>query len=455
MLVIHDINSSHTQEKLAVLSGSEAESIKSLHLRPCTDAKSQGHTLRHKRSWGGITRLQSRKARDARARLSNLRNLSRLEHFDVQCDPTDDIDAFKQILPSLRLSWSGYSTSLRSLSLRIPLECYQGLFCSSLVLPRLSKLVIHVFASHHSTNPVDPMCSALVPFINRHTPSLESLSIVTPQTGTADLSPMFHKLKFFPRLTSISLAFCALSLECINLAGIQEFFSSHSYQLEDVYLHFNRMVGLKAENFRADIFFALPLFHVPLHCLKSLDIGFTGFRDATGFWTIAYAHHFTETLERLVLRHTQLSTTSLARLAEPFSQLRKLEVAVEQFTPTVLDVLSTSLPQLTELRLSFLGYSGDDSFYESFEDPSMTQDFCSEMGRRLYPGWNLRHLKTHIITPRTKDRSSPVLLAPNVDLCLRVLTSALPSVQTINGIRRSSLLQPERSRHWNVSVHDN
>lgn len=78
------------------------------------------------------------------------------------------------------------------------------------------------------------------------------------------------------------------------------------------------------------------------------------------------------------------------------------------------------------------------------------------MSRRLYPGWNLRHLKTHIL-PRTVP--IPELLYPtdsNVDLCMRTLAVALPALKTIDGQRRSSLLRQEpHARQWNVSAYDN
>lgn len=209
------------------------------------------------------------------------------------------------------------------------------------------------------------MRATLTPFINRHAHTLESLSVVTPQTGTADLSPMFHALKFFPRLRSLSLAFCTLSLDYLQLQGIQEFLSTHSHLLEELSLHFRRMVGLKPEDFRADLFFSLPAFKVPLTALKSLDVGFTGFRDATGLGTMSYAHRFAETLESLTLTSCQLSTTSLLRLTEPLVYLRKLKIIVLHFTPIILDILSTTLPDLTELHLSFISYSGAEGRYRS------------------------------------------------------------------------------------------
>ena len=338
-----------------------AELITVLHLRPYSDAFPPRP---EKRSWVALRKHSPNvHLKKARQGLGNLRCLKNLEHLEIHCHLNDDIDAFKCILPSLRSTWPSYSTSLRSLSLKIPLECYQGLFTPSLCIPRLSRLTFHIFASHHSTNPVEPMCSQLVPFINRHVSTLESLAVITPETGTADLSPMFFNLRYFPRLTTLHLTFCALSLEYINLTGIQEFLASHSRQLEDVSLQFHRMVGLKAESFRADIFFALPVFCVPLFALRSLEIGLTGFRDATGLGTLSYVHRFQETLRQLVLSNISLSITTLQRLTAPMDLLRSLDITVQHFTPVLLDELSAHLPELVELRVSFVSYSGAEGSY--------------------------------------------------------------------------------------------
>jgi hypothetical protein len=123
------------------------------------------------------------------------------------------------------------------------------------------------------------------------------------------------------------------------------------------------MVGLKAESFRADIFFALPVFCVPLFALRSLEIGLIGFRDATGLGTLSYVHRFQDTLRRLVLNNVSLSITTLQRLVAPLELLRSLDITVQHFTPVLLDELSAHLPQLVELRLSFVSYSGAEGSY--------------------------------------------------------------------------------------------
>ncbi|KAG2003218.1 hypothetical protein CC2G_003838 [Coprinopsis cinerea AmutBmut pab1-1] len=316
------------------------------------------------------------------------------------------------------------------MTLKIPLECYNALLSSSTLFPRLTELSLHIFASDYSTNPVDPMCTDLAPFINRHVHSLESLTVITPETGTADLSPMFFNLRFFPRLTKLHLIFCALSLEYINLTGIHEFFSAHCNQLQDLLLHFNRMVGLKPQTFLSETFFQLPVFRVPLPVLESLDVGFTGFRDSSGQGTITYVHQFRGNLKRVLLNHTQLSIGNVTRLTDGFWNLRYLEIFVYHLNPALLDLLSSRLTQLVDLRVTCICFSGSQGPFLCADDPARAHKWCAEMSQRLYSGWSLRHIRLDILSDTAK----------NLALCKRALASALPDVETIDGVGRSEVL---------------
>ncbi|TFK28472.1 hypothetical protein FA15DRAFT_652719 [Coprinopsis marcescibilis] len=458
-MYVYDLDDPLARETLADLDNTAgAGCVRILHIRPYVSSFHMRQEYKKKTkkvTWVSIKHRFSqcrRKGgrgtdREIRALLGNLRNLKNLEFLDIQCHLSDDIAAFRKTIPPIRVSWSSYSSCLRRLILKVPLECYEALLSPSIVFPRLSDLSVYIFAADYSTNPVEPIRSALVPFINQHVNSLESISIITPETGTADLSPMFFNLKYFPRLSKLHLVFCALSLDYINLTGLHEFFSAHSTQLQDVVLHFNRMIGLKAQNFHSPTFFSLPVFRVAFPALRSLDLGFTGFRDSTGQGTISYVHRFRERLSRLLLNHTQLSIGNVARLTNSFSSLRYLEIFVYHLSPTLLDLLSTKLVHLEDLRITCICFSGSQGPFQSADDPARTDKFCAEMSRRMYVDWALRTLRTQVISKATK----------NLPLCKRALATSLPEVETIDGLPRMSFLVEDTSNithrsRWNLSV---
>jgi len=291
-------------------------------------------------------------------RLGKLRHLKNLGELDLQCLPSDDVKNFTKAIPIIKRSWPNISATLRSLTLRVPFECLKALLSPSLSFPRLTHLKIHVFTTEHSTNLTDAINSTLLPFINRHAPTVERLAIITPDTCPVDLSPMFASLQPFPRLKSLELELSAFRLEQLNLSGVSQFLHVQALQLEELRLHFVRVRGLREEEFDANAFFALPFFHIHLPTLTTLDLGFSGFRDGKGAATMRYVHRFASTLQRLVLQHIFLAQRGLVRLVKPLIALQTLKIATTYFTPEILDTLSNEVPDLTELHVRCVNYDG-------------------------------------------------------------------------------------------------
>ena len=119
--------------------------------------------------------------------LRSITNLTNLVTLNLECQnyPVDGYNDFKLAIPFITHGWLGYGSVLRTLSLKIPLEACKECLPSSLRLPSLEDLSIHIFTAYLTTdavmnNPRDLRLSLLT-YTNNPLPMQKTLRRPCPQ----------------------------------------------------------------------------------------------------------------------------------------------------------------------------------------------------------------------------------------------------------------------------------
>ncbi|KAF8881773.1 hypothetical protein BD779DRAFT_996417 [Infundibulicybe gibba] len=196
----------------------------------------------------------------------------------------------------------------------------------------------------------------LVGFISAHRNTLQSLSVLPSfQLPGQPCVSLLSLLACLPRTRMDRLR----RLETFDYeeAGISEllsFLRAHSKIIEDFSLRVYPTLGPR----RLRGFYRQRILHVPLPCLERLGIYTDGFNlDWRKFAT--YIGRFKSTLRELAFTGTGIDYSDLVTVLRGVTghqSLRTLRLPIETLSAQHIELISKSLPQLTELRIDFANF---------------------------------------------------------------------------------------------------
>ncbi|EDR06752.1 uncharacterized protein LACBIDRAFT_299600 [Laccaria bicolor S238N-H82] len=424
-----------------------ARRVRTLHLRPHLFGKPLAFHGQKKSLSQSLLRKLSKEEKQSAATakasvqlLRSITNLTNLVTLNLECQnyPVDDYNDFKLAIPFITNGWLAYGSVLRTLSLKIPLEACKECLPPSLRLPSLEDLSIHIFTAYLTTDATKLVRSVLVPFVNRHSLTIESLTISTPMAFNYNISPMFGELEYLPRLTKIDVYFPLISLQQTDSAGLHHLLKAQSGNLLTLRIRFGHLFGLTTQPPAPCALFAHPMFKVSLPNLKSLELNILGHNTRLVQCVVPYLHQFRDSLTTLVLNHHQATHLEAYDIIDVFerssSRLLLLDLWLTHLSPSFLDVLSVKLPDLERLNLSFGTFVGHDHTFSMTRSYSHRhipiQEFCSEMPNHVYTDWKLKHLKIGNVG----------YCAGILAQCETALAMSLPGVKTFDGLSRRDYL---------------
>ncbi|KAG2017525.1 hypothetical protein CC2G_007031 [Coprinopsis cinerea AmutBmut pab1-1] len=314
-----------------------------------------------------ITMKPGSGSKDARFLLESLTKLVNLRTLDLQCY---HYRSFLATGPYISAAFRvAYTHSLQSLRLLVPLEAYRDMGLSTITLSHLRHLDIRISMAYLTSDPHHLCQNYLAPFINNHRATLESLTLSNlNQSFHYPLDPIFTGLKYFSRLSSLDLSFFYVGPSQTMLTGAHSFLEAHSSQIRTLKINLDFLLRHSHTLVPEwKILLSGPLFGCPLPRLKSLTLGLTKFPAIKDI--VQYISLHKHTLTEFNLTHKIVVFSELQTFISVFEggPLRSLSFRTRILAPPVLSLLSTKLPQLHRLKVSYDTWGGtqelDGTFY--------------------------------------------------------------------------------------------
>ena len=244
-----------------------------------------------------------------------------------------------------------FGNTLRSLTLNLSLEGYQYALTPTLLFPHLEALSITLSTLEPTSDGRKLLRDLLIPFINTHHSTLQSLTLVLSAFGKTDLSPCLFDICHLPHLHKLDYYYGFISSQDVDTSGLQHILRMHSNTLQELSLGF----GFTYPGISNMEWYAQQCFRVPLPHLRSLNLG-------SGCWwdvglTAAWLQQFEASLSCLILDRWRFSFRQVETIVNVFARrgLHTLYLSVYNMTPELVDMLEKSLPGLGFLQLKFAG----------------------------------------------------------------------------------------------------
>lgn len=301
--------------------------------------------------------------------IAGMKNVT--EFVLIRCQHCCDLPDLVAFLPVVQTGWATFGHGLRHLVLDITLEGCEYVLPPSLTFPHLEQLSFALSKAYRTTDCTKIMINILLPFINSHHSTLDSLELSS--YDDLDLCRMLGRLRQLPLLRKLKLDLFFASLEQTDTAGLQHVLELHAGSLRELNMNFRLM---KYASFMEPPpptkWFQQQFLRVKLPVLQSLDFGMRDFLVDVD-QTADYLKQYQYTLTSLVLNSQTFTIPQLDVIVSLFAEadnLRKLDITVADFCPALLDLLSTKLPSLHDLELAFDRFSSE---IEPVDPPSVQQ----------------------------------------------------------------------------------
>ena len=289
---------------------------------------------------------------------------SRLSSLHVQWSSSYDLRTFRRCMPPiLHACWGAFSGSLRSVSLDIPIELLNEV-APKVVLRRLESLSLSFYALPGADNSEllfsDAVRTNILPFLNNHTRSLQTMELSLRTAGSwmhpsifrgeqFDFGPLFKGLYYVPHLNSLALDITPST----SISSVSRLLKAHANTLHTL--------AISAIDFHGD-----PLDHllqealVPLPYLINLTINFDLSEGPISSGILNEClKQYMPTLTSLKLLRKPNQTGDILQMFNRNSgcflgdsPLKNLNIAIESLTPGILDLAAAGLPNLHTLSLS-------------------------------------------------------------------------------------------------------
>lgn len=326
---------------------------------------------------------------------------------------TDTYPYFVLALPLVTGALLSSGSRIQNLSLDVPLESYEHILPPALQLNTLENLNVVLHGQHNSPNKfssIDYLSATLVPFILRHRHTLRHMSIDIPyRHGSADLSSIFPGLcDRFLQLISLTIS---IPLEYLYKPGIQTLLANHSDVIQELKLIFYPPFLRQHLLLSPDELFSMPIFQIPLPQLRVLDIDLWMWpeadRQSVRRNLVNYLYPIQDILSVLILRHHLFCVDDLRSILDlskgSLSSLSRLQICVRYLCVDLLDLLSSRLPRLLCLDISFDtlgGYISDSNNAQnsypvstSLSSLSNTSDIFGGIYSDKCTGFSYKHAK--------------------------------------------------------------
>ncbi|KAF8157059.1 hypothetical protein B0H34DRAFT_859645 [Crassisporium funariophilum] len=384
--------------------------VRTLNLRPHLLGKNfispLSQTMLAAESLWRTVRLVHRNAKPpsaaaARILLRNVRGMKNVTSLNIECPEVDDYRGFYDAMPLIEGAWYAHGSHLRSLTLNIPLELYKRVLPPSIKLDSLEELKISLRSPEASTNCKEILSTICLPFIQRHSQTLNRLSVNAQER--VDLFDLFLDLNL-PHLVGL-----AISQPIDFPHGVGTLLSKHSPNLRELKLHLSVSRG-DPDIPTPSKLFSHPAFDVPLPMLTSLELSLFPWMQA---------------LQGVKQILAIMTSTGLQRL----------HLYVVHISPALFDLLAKRLPNLQYLEIGFDSLVGKEdgkivptSDWMTFKDRAAS--FIAIMEVLIYPEWELRQLVLHRMGS----------CGGIWEDCKKALVQSLPSVKTFNDLSPSEFV---------------
>ncbi|KIJ99745.1 hypothetical protein K443DRAFT_123083, partial [Laccaria amethystina LaAM-08-1] len=202
------------------------------------------------------------------------------------------------------------------------------------------------------------------------------------------------------------------------------FLSSHSRQLKKLGIWLDQ--GFSDHKTPAGHWFQLPCFHVELPGLQNLSLN--GYlpaylpNPAAADYVLRYNDELT-TLRLTVARFSFSEVNDLFNGFAAESKLRKLHISTVHLSPDLLRFLSTALPDLQYVTITFNSLLPPEGSEISLDAEANAEGFCEEIKNLYVPEWAVHSLFI------------PLGYRNNVKY-RTALATAFPNILTFNGLER-------------------
>ena len=301
------------------------------------------------------------------------------------------------------VGWTAFGSTLRSLTLLVPLRERNFPLNPTLVFPTLEHLTIELSCRHYSGD-TKIVYKLLIPFVNNHHSTLRSLVLSLPMDSHPDVFSWWSGICHLPYLTNFTFH-CGLPSEVPDTSALWQILTKHSNQLTELKFSFTiPWTVLPMPN----NWFKQPFLYVALPRLESLHVSLDCFSNT--FQTAAYLRQFKNSLTTLKLMGRRLTCDEVGLIVNAFegqNRLRTLHLEVDYLGSALFDLLSRKFPGLDGLHLVFIW---------------VNCGFNQTTGRQPYSEWKLRHF-----TARPHLRVEPHILSE----WQTVVGAVLPHLHTL------------------------
>ena len=268
----------------------------------------------------------------------------------------------------IQAAWTSFSTRLYSLTVAAPLDVIAAIIPSSPTFTSLESLSLTLFAPPmcDDSSLSDSLASHIQAFINRHRHTLRSLDLsgrilkyTVPLVAKIDLGVLLVCLDNIPHLTSLAFN----TSPSIDPTLVARFLDLHSKRLHNLDI---TMTASDSSYREIPTNPFLQHIRVPIPDLNTLSLDFSHCCWAVSTPDVLqnYVGQYSSSLTSIKILRAMLSREHALALFDPKGclqsaiNLRHMVIELESLTPEILDLISTTLPNLYELEVRFHAFRG-------------------------------------------------------------------------------------------------
>lgn len=269
--------------------------------------------------------------------------------------------------------WPAIAPSLRNLELKIPMEDMALVLPNygEITLVRLESLYLRIIRASLSTAEQPIILDVLVPFLTAHRASLHSLTLdIVEQT---DLS-VFLLAAHLPQLREFKLKIPLASPTDRRFTALQSFFRSHRTQLTTFDIE---LVPTFTHRFADQAFFDQDHFTTYRPKLQHLNINTPSHNASMSAYILQFRWTLVSLRVHCLHRWSLESLRTVVEAFLPTGTLKRLDVAVFEFSPELLVALAINLPNLDVLSLDIESVIPQGTTYSTLEGESIPLVSCT------------------------------------------------------------------------------
>jgi hypothetical protein len=295
-----------------------------------------------------------------------------VSNMHIEINDSRNLRNLDQGISLIQAAWTSFSSKLYSLTIAAPLDIISAIIPTSPTFISLEHLSLTLFAPPMCDDSTlsDSLATHIIGFINRHRQTLRSLDLsgrilkyTVPLVAKIDLGVLLVSLDNILHLTSLAFN----STPSIDPTAVTRFLDLHSKRLHNLDVTMAASDSSSREIPPTDPF----LRHIQVS-IPDLDTLSLDFADPTQcYWAVPtvdvlqdYIGQYSSSLTSFKLLRAMLSRKYALSLFDPKGcfesavNLRHMVIGLESLTPEILDLISTTLPNLYELEVRFHAFRG-------------------------------------------------------------------------------------------------